>query len=250
VPELRIIGITDIPEITPGDDLTEIILQALSRQKVALEDKDVLVVKQKIVSKAEGRLVCLKDVIPSKFAIAIAEQAGKDPRHVEVILHETKRIVKMDRGVLIVETKQGFVCANAGVDESNVMGKGIVSLLPLDSDASAYRLREEISKRTGVSVAVIVSDTFGRPWREGLVDVALGISGLKPIKDYRGQKDSSGYILRVTETAIADELASAAELVMGKTGGIPIALIRGYSYTFEEGKGTELIRSAEKDLFR
>jgi len=250
MPELQIIGITDIPEIQPGDDLPEILLRALSQQGRALEDRDILVIKQKIVSKAEGRLVRLKEVIPSEFAIHLARQMGKDPRHVEVILRETKRVVKMDRGLLIVETWHGFVCANAGVDESNVAGQEVLSLLPLDPDESAYGIREKLLRQTGVSVAVIISDTFGRPWREGLVDIALGVSGLKPIKDYRGQPDAYGRLLKATEIAIADELASAAELVMGKTEGIPVALIRGYPYTLEKGKGTELIRPAEKDLFR
>jgi coenzyme F420-0:L-glutamate ligase/coenzyme F420-1:gamma-L-glutamate ligase len=248
--ELRIIGITGIPEIVPGDNLAEILLQALLRQRIPLEERDILVVKQKIVSKAEGRLVRLKDVIPSEFARYIAVQTGKDPRHIEVILRETKRIVKMDRGILIVETKQGFVCANAGVDESNIAEEEVVSLLPLDSDASAQRIREYLIQRTGKSLAVIISDTFGRPWREGLVDVALGVCGLKPIRDYKGQKDPYGHLLKATEIAIADELASAAELVLGKTAGIPAALIKGYSYLIENGKGIDLIRPAERDLFR
>lgn len=248
--QFQVIGITGIPEIIPGDNLPEIILRALFHQKISLEEKDILVVKQKIVSKAEGQLVRLQDIIPSEFARYIAKQMGKDPRHIEVILRETKRVVKMDRGILIVETKHGFVCANAGVDESNVGGEETLSLLPIDPDESANKLREYFLQQTGVSIAVIISDTFGRPWREGLVDVAIGVSGLKPIKDYKGQKDPSGYVLKVTETAIADELASAAELVMGKTTGIPVTLIRGYDYAFEKGKGSELIRPLEKDLFR
>jgi coenzyme F420-0:L-glutamate ligase / coenzyme F420-1:gamma-L-glutamate ligase len=174
----------------------------------------------------------------------------KDPRLVEVVLRESKRVVKMDQRAIIVETRHGFVCANAGVDESNVAGDGTVALLPVDPDASARRLRQTIRDLTGMELAVIISDTFARPWREGFVNVAIGVAGLEPLKDYRGVPDTEGRILQATTLAVADELASAAELVMGKVDRIPVAVIRGYSYTPGEGTATQLVRAPEKDLFR
>lgn len=248
--EVRILGIEGIPTITPGMDLAEVITQAARAQGISFESEDILVVTQKIVSKAEGRLVDVHSVTPSGFAQQVAAVQAKDPRVVEVVLGETRRVVKMDQRILIAETHHGFVCAHAGVDESNVGGEGVLALLPLDSDASARRVRQGIRERTGAEPAVIISDTFGRPWREGIVNVAIGVAGLDPIKDYRGLPDTEGRILRVTTLAIADELASAAELVMGKLDRVPVAVIKGYAYTRADGSVKQLVRSPEKDLFR
>jgi coenzyme F420-0:L-glutamate ligase/coenzyme F420-1:gamma-L-glutamate ligase len=212
-------------------------------------DSDVIVVAQKIVSKAEGRVVKLDSVDPSPRALEWAAAFDKDARVVEVVLRESKRIVRMERGVLIAETEQGFVCANAGVDTSNVV-ENSVTLLPRDSDATARKIRTTLEEAFGVRLAVIVCDTFGRPWREGLVNVALGVAGIEPLIDYRGQKDSHGRALKVTVIAIADELASAAELVMKKSSEIPVAIVRGFDYDARDGSGRELIRSPNLDLFR
>jgi coenzyme F420-0:L-glutamate ligase/coenzyme F420-1:gamma-L-glutamate ligase len=227
-----------------------VIVEAAQALGLSFSTGDILVVTQKIVSKAEGQLVALHTITPSPFAEQIARVQEKDPRLVEVVLRETKRIVKMDQRALIVETRHGFVCANAGVDESNVAGEGTVALLPVDADASARRLRQAIRDLTGTELSVIISDTFARPWREGFVNVAIGVSGLEPLKDYRGVPDTEGRILQATTLAVADELASAAELVMGKVDRIPVAVIRGYSHTPGEGTATQLVRAPEKDLFR
>jgi coenzyme F420-0:L-glutamate ligase/coenzyme F420-1:gamma-L-glutamate ligase len=208
------------------------------------------VVTQKVVSKAEGHLIHLKDVSPSPLAQNFARQWGKDPRHVEVVLQQSRRIVKMDRGVLITETHHGFTCANAGVDQSNIEGAEVVAVLPPDPDASARAIRQALRERLGFEVAVIISDTFGRPWRHGLVNIAIGLSGIEAIKDYTGQLDAQGYELRVTALAIADELAAAAELVMNKLDNVPVAVIRGYEYPRGEGSLAQLLRAAERDLFR
>jgi coenzyme F420-0:L-glutamate ligase / coenzyme F420-1:gamma-L-glutamate ligase len=248
--EVRLIGLKCESEIAPGVDLAQIVVDAAQAHALALNTGDILVVTQKIVSKAEGRLVDLRSVTPSPFAEQIARAQQKDPQLVEIILRETARVVKMDQGTIIVETHHGFVCANAGVDESNVPGERTVSLLPIDPDASAQRLRDGIRQRTGVDLAVIVSDTFGRPWREGFTNVAIGVAGLHPLRDYRGLPDTEGRILQRTELAVADELASAAELVMGKVESVPVAVIRGYSYTPGDGTATQLRRAPEKDLFR
>jgi coenzyme F420-0:L-glutamate ligase/coenzyme F420-1:gamma-L-glutamate ligase len=249
-PEIKIIGLTGIPVIRSGDSLTEIILVTAQRQGVKISDGDVIVITQKIISKAEGRLINLDEVSPSSLALEIAKQTSKDPRYVDVILKETKNIIKITNKVLIMETKHGFVCANAGVDRSNVSKHEIVALLPKNPDESARQIRNEIKRKIGVEVAVIISDTFGRPWREGHINVAVGVAGMKPITDYRGKKDMFGYILKVTTMAIADELASAAELVMGKTDGIPVAILKGFKYPKGEGTAKELVRPMEKDLFR
>ncbi|MBI4641962.1 MAG: coenzyme F420-0:L-glutamate ligase [Candidatus Tectomicrobia bacterium] len=249
--ELKIIGLKHIGEVNPGDNLAEIILQALTLQSLTFEPGDILVVIQKIVSKSEGQLIKLSDVVPSEFALHLSKESGKDPRHIEVVLREAKRIVKMDRGIMIVETKHGFVCANAGVDHSNIPGGDVLCLLPEDADLSASRIRDEIRRRTGIDLAVIISDTFGRPWRAGIVNIAIGVSGLLPIRSYAGQEDPSGYTLtRASDIAVADELASAAELVMGKIDRIPAAIIRGYAYPKGEGSFKDLVREPEKDLFR
>ena len=248
--EIRIIGLKNPEDITPGVDLAAMVVEAARAQGLSFSSGDIVVVTQKIVSKAEGQLVDLGTITPSPFAEQIAGVQKKDPRLVEVVLRETKRVVKMDQRAIIVETRHGFVCANAGVDESNVAGDGTVALLPVDPDASARRLRQAIRDLTGTELAVIISDTFARPWREGFVNVAIGVAGLEPLKDYRGVPDTEGRILQATTLAVADELASAAELVMGKVDRIPVAVIRGYSYSPGEGTATQLVRAPEKDLFR
>jgi coenzyme F420-0:L-glutamate ligase / coenzyme F420-1:gamma-L-glutamate ligase len=248
--ELRIIGLPGIPIVTPGMDLAALIQQAATAASLPLQAGDILVVTQKVVSKAEGHLIVLQDITPSPLAESFARQWGKDPRHVEVVLQQSRRIVKMDRGVLITETHHGFICANAGVDQSNIEGAEVVAVLPPDPDASARAIRQALRERLGFDVAVIISDTFGRPWRHGLVNIAIGLSGIEAIKDYTGQLDAQGYELRVTALAIADELAAAAELVMNKLDNVPVAVIRGYAYPRGEGSLAQLIRAAERDLFR
>jgi len=248
--EVRIIGLKVPVDIRPGLDLAPVIVEAAKAGGLSFISGDILVVTQKIVSKAEGQLVDLRTITPSPFAEEIAQVQRKDPRLVEVVLRETRRVVKMDQRAIIVETRHGFVCANAGVDESNVAGEGTVTLLPVDADASARRLRQGIRDLTGTELAVIVSDTFARPWREGFVNVAIGVAGLEPLKDYRGVPDTEGRILQATMLAVADELASAAELVMGKVDRIPVAVIRDYSYTPGDGTAAQLVRAPEKDLFR
>ncbi|MBV8823178.1 MAG: coenzyme F420-0:L-glutamate ligase [Ktedonobacteraceae bacterium] len=252
--ELRIIPIIGIGEIAPDADLARIIYTALQQQHLALEQGDILVVTHKIVSKAEGRLVQLDEVEPSAFARTIAQQSKKDAHHVEVVLRESERVVRMDHGVLISETKHGFICANAGVDESNVGGQRQLTLLPVDPDRSARTLRAKLQHLSGegtdFDIAVIISDTWGRPWRNGQVNMAIGIAGMQAIVDYRGQYDPYGYELQVSEIAVADELAAAAELVMGKIERIPVALIRGYTYILAEGDARSLLRDSAIDLFR
>jgi len=250
LPELRIIGLAGIPIVTPGMDVAALIQQACAAAPLPLQAGDIVVVTQKVVSKAEGHLIHLKDVTPSPLAESFARQWEKDPRHVEVVLQQSRRIVKMDRGVLITETHHGFICANAGVDQSNIEGEEVVAVLPPDPDASARAIRQALRERLGCDVAVIISDTFGRPWRYGLVNIAIGLSGIEAIKDYTGQLDAQGYELRVTALAIADELAAAAELVMNKLDNVPVAVIRGYEYPRGEGSLAQLIRAAERDLFR
>jgi coenzyme F420-0:L-glutamate ligase/coenzyme F420-1:gamma-L-glutamate ligase len=250
VNEIRIIGVTGLPEVHAGEDLPAMIVDGAGAQGTPVEDGDVLVVTQKIVSKAEGRIVDLATVTPSPFALQIAAQWEKDPRQVEVVLSETRRIVRMERGVMICETHHGFVCANAGVDASNVEITGTVCLLPVDPDVSARRIHNHVFDATGVRAAVVISDTFGRPWREGHVNFAIGVAGIQPIVNYAGQRDPAGYELRVTQIAIVDELAAAAELVHGKLARVPVAIIRGADYTAGPGAVSSLVRSPERDLFR
>jgi coenzyme F420-0:L-glutamate ligase/coenzyme F420-1:gamma-L-glutamate ligase len=249
-PRLSLLGIPGMPEVTEGQDVAALLLQAVEGIGESLQSGDVLVVAQKIVSKAEGRVVALDTVKPSLMAEAFAGAWGKDARLVEVVLRESRRIVRMDRGTLITETRHGFVCANAGVDASNVPGQDFVSFLPLDPDASAARLRKALADQRGIDVAVIISDTFGRPWREGLVNVAIGVAGLHPLQSYVGQEDPHGHTLRVTELAVADELAAAAGLLMGKLERIPVVRLRGYRYQAADGHSRALIRPPERDLFR
>jgi coenzyme F420-0:L-glutamate ligase / coenzyme F420-1:gamma-L-glutamate ligase len=248
---LAIIPVKGIPDIESGDNLGEIIVSRLKDQGEEFQDGDVTIVSQKAVSKAEGRVVNLSKVTPSPFASFIAKEAGKDPRQIEIILRETRKIIRMKAGHLITETRHGFICANAGVDASNVArGKDIVTLLPLDPDASADRIGDSIRKLTGKAVPVIVTDTFGRAWRMGQVNFAIGISGMKPILDYRGSRDMYRHKLHVTEIAVADELASAGELVMNKSDKVPVALVRGYRFRRGKGTGKDLLRPEELDLFR
>jgi len=248
--EVRIIAIEGIPEVHAGDDLASLILGSVQRQGLAFEDGDVLVVTQKVVSKAEGRIVDLESVEPGAFAKEIAERWEKDARVVETVLRESARIVRMDRGVMICETKHGFICANAGVDASNVEKLGTVTLLPLAPDRSAEWLRGRIQEGLGVDVAVVISDTFGRPWREGHVNFAIGVAGMEPVLDYAGKIDPAGYELRVTQMAVADEIAGAAELAQGKLDRVPVALMRGYDYPRGSGTSRQLVRDPERDMFR
>jgi coenzyme F420-0:L-glutamate ligase / coenzyme F420-1:gamma-L-glutamate ligase len=242
--ELR--GVEGLPEIRPGDDLAALIVSAAA----PLESGDVVVIAQKVVSKSEGRLRNLADVAPSERALEFARSLEADARMVQVILDESTRVVRADR-VLIVETRQGFVCANAGVDKSNVAGDDEVCLLPIDCDASARALQERISAIAGAHVGVVVSDTFGRAWRMGLVNVALGVAGLPALIDYRGRPDDFGMPLQATVVAVADEIAAAAELLMGKTRRVPVVIVHGLD-VFEgtPGNGQELVRPSELDLFR
>ena len=248
--QLALVGLQGIPEVRPGDDLVCLIMAAAGRSGCPLQSGDVLVVAQKIVSKAEGRVVTLAGVVPSGVAREFAERWGKDPRVVEVVLREAKRIVRMDRGLIIAETTHGFICANAGVDLSNVPGEDQVCLLPVDPDGSARRLRKDLLDGCGAEAAVIVSDTFGRPWREGLTNVAIGAAGLNPLVSYIGQQDPYGHTLRVTELAVADELAAAAGLLMGKLARIPVVLVRGYRFAVADGRAQILVRSPQRELFR
>ena len=244
---LEVLGVDGFPEIRPGDDLNRLIRDAVAGN---LRTGDVLVVTHKIVSKAEGRLVDLGTVEPSALASDYATRYGKDPRQIEVVFRESRRIVRMDRGIVISETHHGFVCANAGVDASNIPDEDVVCLLPVDPDASASRLRDALAENPGVEVAVVISDSFGRAWRHGITDVAIGVSGMDPVADYRGLDDPHGYPMEASVLAVADELAAAAELVMGKTEGIPLAVIRGYSYSPAPGNARELLMPPERDMFR
>jgi len=252
--ELSIIPINGIGDISPGSNLGFIIYEAMRAQNVELKQGDILVVTQKIVSKAEGSIVHLDDIQPSEFARSLAAESNKDAPFIEVVLRESRRIVRMDRGILICETKHGFICANAGVDESNVNGARSITLLPNDPDHSAQQLRAHVQELSGegsaFDMAVIISDTWGRPWRSGQVNMAIGISGMEAIVDYRGQFDRYGYELHASVLAVADELASAAELVMGKTDHIPAALIRGYTYLPATGSSKTLLRDSATDMFR
>ena len=250
-PEIRAIGIEGIPEVQDGDDVAAQIMAAAQDQGTAIETGDVLVVTQKIVSKAEGRVLSINSVDASPLAISISEGHRRDPRHTELVLRESKRIVRMDRGVIISETHHGFNCANAGIDASNIPGEGTVALLPVDPDASARRIRQSIKEALGVDVGVIISDTFGRPWRNGATDVAIGVAGLEPMLSYVGQEDSHGNLMYTTVICVADELAAMAELVSGKVAAVPAAVIKGYPFQpSETATHDALVRDPDKDLFR
>jgi coenzyme F420-0:L-glutamate ligase/coenzyme F420-1:gamma-L-glutamate ligase len=247
---LTFTAIHGIPMVKCGDDLAELILNALNAMGLQLQHHDILTVCQKIVSKAEGRMVSLKDVEPSKLALQFASRWDKDPRAVELVLRQTSRIVRMDNAVLIVETGPGWVCANAGIDESNSLSDDLAILLPEDADASAVRLRDQLKRLTGVDVAVLITDTFGRPWRDGLTEVCIGIAGMDPLMDMRGTADLGGRELHHTVIAIADEIAAAAGLLMPKAGAVPAVLLRGYQFQPAEASAKALIRPAASDLFR
>jgi coenzyme F420-0:L-glutamate ligase/coenzyme F420-1:gamma-L-glutamate ligase len=246
---LELVGLEGLGEIQLGDSLGRLISEAAFRQKIFLRDDDCVVVAQKIVSKAEGQVVCLDDVEAGPRALELARQLGKEPALVEVILRESREIVKMSGRALIVETHHGFICANAGVDQSNV-GQRKVTLLPKHPDGSARAIRNEIQRRTGAAPGVVISDSFGRAWRLGTVDVAIGIAGVRAIKDERGTLDRYGYQLKAAVAAIADEMAAAAELVMGKTDAVPVVVVRGCDIEKEDGSAKELLRPAAEDLFR
>ena len=248
-PRYEVIGVAGIPEVRGGDDVARLIAEAAARQGTPLATGDLLVVGQKIISKAEGRIVRLTDVTPSPIAQSMAAGLARDARLVEVILRESRRVVRMDRGVLITETHHGWVCANAGVDQSNV-DVDCVALLPEDPDRSARALRETLRARPGVDVLVIVADTFGRPWREGLTNVAIGLAGFAPLRSYLGERDPAGRPLQATILALADELAAAAEPVMGKLDRIPAAIVRGLGLTPSEEGSKPLLRDPARDLFR
>ena len=241
------IGLAGVPELEPGDDLGAIMARACN-DAGGLEEGDIVVVAQKAVSKVEGRIVRLDEVTPSERAIELAGDEG-DPRQVEVILRESATVVRSRPPLVISETRHGFVCASAGVDASNAKGPGTVILLPLDPDASARALRERLHELTGVAPGVIVSDSFGRAWRQGTTDVALGVAGLTPLRDLRGTQDRQGYELRSTMIAIVDEIAGAAELVMGKANGVPAAIVRGVD-ALGDGRAVDLVMPRERDLFR
>ena len=245
MPELRILPLPGIPEVREGDDLGALVADAAASAG-GFEDGDVVVVAQKVVSKAEGRVVDPREIEPSHLARHVAGDG--DARHVEAILRESARIVRMRPPLVIAETRHGFVCASAGVDASNAPAEGLLVLLPLDPDASAARLRTRLRELTGRAVGVIVSDSFGRPWRQGTTDVALGAAGVVALRDLRGRRDSAGYELRSTEIAVADEIAGAAELVMGKTDRVPAAVVRGLDVA-GDGRGGDLVMPSERNLF-
>jgi len=252
--EVRILPVAVSGEIRAGESLGARLLGAMRSLRLRLQDGDILVVKHKVVSKAEGALVALDKIRPSVASQAWARRYGLDARVSELALRESRRIVRRKRGVLITETTHGFVCANSGVDVSNVDGGRHAVLLPVNPDRSAAKLRRQLKKQLGIEIAVIVSDSFGRPWREGLTEVAIGVAGMRPLVDYRGQRDAHGYSLHATVDAVADELACAAGLVCGKLASTPACIIRGYSYSRsnrrESGGARELIRPAKNDLFR
>ncbi|HEY2487520.1 MAG TPA: coenzyme F420-0:L-glutamate ligase [Candidatus Binataceae bacterium] len=243
-------AIEGIPLVNKGDDLARLIASGIEKTGLKLQAGDIVVVCQKVVSKAEGRVVDLKTIAPSEFANSLAKRWEKDPRAVELVLRQTNRIVRNDRGVIIVETGQGWVCANAGVDESNSLTDDSAILLPEDPDASAARIHAGLKNLCGLEIAVLVTDTFGRPWRDGLTEICLGIAGMNPILDLRGTTDLGGRELEHTVVAIADELAAAAGLLMEKAAAVPAVLVRGYAYQPFDGSAKVLIRPAEADLFR
>ena len=252
---IELIPVKEIPEIKPDDNIGEIIIEILDKNNLDLHSKDIVVIAQKIVSKSENRIVDLINIEPSEFSIKVSKKISKDPRLVEVILSETTKIIKMeqrvqDKGRLIVETKGGVISANAGVDASNVPGDSIVTLLPVDADESAKQIRKTIESDTKKNIAVIITDTVGRPWRDGLVDIAIGCSGIEVINDLRGLEDNSGFKLNATAMATADQVATAAGLLMEKLDSIPVVIVRGYDFIPSEVGAKKLIRDPKEDLFR
>jgi coenzyme F420-0:L-glutamate ligase/coenzyme F420-1:gamma-L-glutamate ligase len=247
--ELRALPVWGIRDVFAGDSVADLVVDALALGGLRLHEGDILVVKHKIVSKAERRMVALDSVKPSAAAKRLAASSGGDARVIELALHEAKRVVRK-KHILITETAHGLVCANSGVDVSNVDGGKTAVLLPADADRSAAQIHRKLKKRTGLHVPVIIADSFGRPWREGLCEVAIGVAGMKVIHDYRGERDHYGYQMHATEEAVADELACVAGLVCGKDSRIPACIIRGYSYRRGNGGARQMVRPAEKDLFR
>jgi len=248
--EIRLIPIRLEEEIQPGDSVSEKLLGALRKDRKRMQSGDILVIKHKIVSKAEGRLVDLRTISPSPESIAWGTQYGHDARVIELALQESRGVIRRKNGVLITETLHGFLCANSGIDVSNVDGGRRAVLLPEDSDRSATKLHRDIKKRTGLSIPVIITDSFGRPWREGLTEFAIGIYGIKPLRDDRGRRDPYGYKLKASVEAVADELASAAGLVCGKLNRAPACIVRGFRYQAGRGSVSELLRPRASDLFR
>lgn len=245
-----VIGIRGMPIIRPGDDLASIIVESARKMGVDIKDGDIIVITHVVVARAEGKIIRLDEIVPSELAKRIAEEVGKDPRHVEVILRESKSIVRMHNGIIISRTKHGIICANAGVDASNTSENNSVVTLPDDPDLSAKRIREGIERLTGSRVAVIISDTQGRPFRRGLINVAIGCSGIQPLWDRRGETDLFGRVLRSKITCVADELCSAAELVIGQAAeGIPVAIIRGYKYIRDDVPASVILREKYEELF-
>jgi coenzyme F420-0:L-glutamate ligase / coenzyme F420-1:gamma-L-glutamate ligase len=249
--KIEIIPILIRDDIKKGDAIADLIIKSIKEKNETLQENDLIVITHKIISKAEGRTTDLRNIVPSEESKKISSNTGKDPRLVELIISQSNEIVKIERDIIITETKHGFVCANAGIDTSNV-GKlsNHVLLLPDDPDESARNIRNEINAKTGVNVGIIISDTFGRPFRKGQVNIAIGIAGIDPIKSYIGKRDMYGNILRVTEIAIADEITSAAELVMGKSSRVPVSIVRGYNFTFYDSSISKVTRSKKDDLFR
>jgi coenzyme F420-0:L-glutamate ligase/coenzyme F420-1:gamma-L-glutamate ligase len=247
---VQLVALDGIGEVQAGDDLARLVVDAASASNVTLADDDVLVVTQKVVSKAEGRLVELSSVEPSDFARGWAERWSKDPRQVELVLRESASIVRMGPGGLIISrTRHGLVCANAGVDVSNVGGGEVASLLPVDPDASARRLRDGLRESTGAAPAVVISDSFGRPWRNGIVNVAIGSAGIEPLRDMRGEPDAAGRVMQATVIAVADQLASAADLAGGKVDGRPVVVVRGFAWRPSDDGASVLVMEADRDLF-
>lgn len=250
VSDVTLLAIDGLPEIKPGDDLAVMVVDCARAGGRALERGDVLALAQKVISKSEGRIRKLADVVPGPEALRMAAESGKDAKALQVVLDETVRIVRWQRGVLIVETRHGFVCANAGVDHSNAGAPDTLILLPVDPDASAARIRARLAELSGVDVPVVITDTFGRAWREGHMNVAIGISGLPALRRYIGEFDPDGYEMRVTEIAVADEIAAATELVMGKLDRRPAAIVRGLRLPAGDETAREYVRPHDKDMFR
>lgn len=248
--KVEIISILINDDIREGDDISNLILKSIKEKKESLKENDVIVITHKIVSKSEGRTIDLTKIIPSEESKKISSRTGKDPKLVELIISQSNEIIKIQREIIITETKHGFVCANSGIDTSNVGNSNHVVLLPVDPDKSAREIRNYIRSKTKTNVAVIISDTFGRPFRKGQVNVAIGVAGINPIKSYIGDSDMYGNILRVTEIAIADEIASAAELVMGKSLRVPITIVRGYDFSSSDASISKVTRAKKDDLFR
>jgi coenzyme F420-0:L-glutamate ligase/coenzyme F420-1:gamma-L-glutamate ligase len=247
---VEIISILIRNDIREGADIGNLILKSIKEKKESLKENDVIVITHKIISKSEGRTIDLTKIIPSEESKNISYRTGKDPKLVELIISQSNEIIKIQRDIIITETKHGFVCANSGIDTSNVEKSNHVVLLPVDPDKSAREIRNYIKSRTKTNVAVIISDTFGRPFRKGQVNVAIGVAGIDPIKSYIGKSDMYGNILRVTEIAIADEIASAAELVMGKSLRVPVTIVRGYDFSSSDASISKVIRAKKDDLFR